>query len=151
VARRVAQRLWKAAGTWQRNDCTLLPAVEHQGPIIGCQNLGAKDLADVREGLVTARFGRRFHGHGHGHGHGPGPTSRAAVLDLVFDGLGAEDVLTVICQDNSPALGVTRRLGFRPDGVQVNVVGGGRAVSTWLWLSREQWLKSKRIDVRIEG
>lgn len=123
VARRVAQQLWKAAGTWQRNDCTLLPAVEHQGRIIGCQNLGAKDFADVREGLVTARFGRRF------HGHGPGPTSRAAVLDLVFDGLGAEDVMTVICQDNSPALRVTRRLGFKPDGVQVNVVRGGRAVS----------------------
>jgi RimJ/RimL family protein N-acetyltransferase len=146
VARSVVQQIWAASGAWQPHDWTLHLAVLHDGEVVGCQTLGAKDFSSLREGLVTAWFDRRHQGRGFG------TESRAAVLELAFAGLGAEDALSVVRQDNARSLRVARRLGFSDDGVQHNVVRGRRVRCQRLRLTRACWEATvDRPEIRITG
>ncbi|MFI7602449.1 GNAT family N-acetyltransferase [Actinoplanes sp. NPDC049681] len=145
VARRVLQRQWHAAATWTPQDWTLYLVVVHDGTVVGTQSLGAKDFALGREALVTAWLGRRFQGRGFG------TEARAAMLALAFEGLGADYVLSVVRQNNLPSLGVSKKLGFTKDGIQVNVVRGEQVRSDRLRLHRDSWATHQDVPVTIEG
>jgi RimJ/RimL family protein N-acetyltransferase len=145
IAQRVLQRHWTALGAWTPQDWTLYLAVVHEGTVVGSQSIGARNFASTREVLVTAWLGRRFQGQGFG------TEARAAMLELAFSGLGAQSALSVVRQGNRPSQGVSRRLGFENDGVQVNTVRGQRVLSDRFRLDRETWLERRAMPVRISG
>lgn len=85
-------------------------------------------------------------------GRGLGREARAAVLHLLFEGLGAEEARSSAHPDNGPSNGVSRSLGYRTDGTEMLLTGdGGSARVTRLLLTREDWLPRRRDDITLSG
>lgn len=76
---------------------------------------------------------------------------RAAVLHLAFAGLGARWCETFAWDDNASSLGVTRRLGYEDNGVEMDLRRGEPAALHRFRMTREQWEGRRRRDIRIEG
>jgi RimJ/RimL family protein N-acetyltransferase len=72
-------------------------------------------------------------------------------LHLAFDGLGAESAVSEVFQDNAGSQEVSRRLGYRRDGVSRDVRDGEVLISDRLRLDRAVWLRTERIDVAAAG
>jgi RimJ/RimL family protein N-acetyltransferase len=82
---------------------------------------------------------------------GYGTEARAGLLTLAFDHLGAQAALTEVFQDNYASQGVSRKLGYAPDGISVDARGGEAVVSDRLRLSREKWNEARQLTVRVDG
>jgi RimJ/RimL family protein N-acetyltransferase len=82
-------------------------------------------------------------------GRGLGKEMRAAVLHLAFVGLGAERAETAAWHDNLASLGVTRSLGYRPNGERLGVRRGVAERQLAFVLTRAEW--RERDDITIEG
>ena len=53
--------------------------------------------------------------------------------------------------DNAPSLGVSRKLGYQPDGIRRDVLHGRAVVSQRLRLTRREWELTDRPKVTIVG
>jgi hypothetical protein len=53
--------------------------------------------------------------------------------------------------DNAVSLGVSRKLGYRDDGIRLHAVRDRTAVEQRLRLTRDDWLASRSVPVQIEG
>jgi RimJ/RimL family protein N-acetyltransferase len=85
-------------------------------------------------------------------GRGLGRESRAAILHLLFDGLGAREARSAAHPDNAASNAVSSSLGYRADGTDTLVAGGGEAVTvTRLVLRRDKWLAQRRGDIELSG
>ena len=82
----------------------------HDGGFLGSQDVRAEAFGDLRT-VGSGSWLRRS-----AHGQGLGTEMRAAVLFWAFDWLGAEYALTSAFDWNAPSLGVSRRLGYGPNG-----------------------------------
>lgn len=110
----IAQGIWRAWGTWTAESWNLPFTVVHDGVVVGSQNLegerfGVVRTVDTASWLVSSARGRGF-----------GRQMRTAVLTLAFDHLGAEAAITSAWQDNHSSLGVSRRLGYRDNGLELH-------------------------------
>jgi RimJ/RimL family protein N-acetyltransferase len=132
-----------AIARWRADQWSCTFAVVHEGRVIGCQELSATDFRVTREVHTGSWLGRAH------QGAGIGTEMRAAVLHLAFAGLGAETAVSGAFVDNPASLGVSRKLGYRPDGLTVHQVRGRRAVQQRLRLDREGF--SSPIPVKIHG
>ncbi len=143
---RDAYRFWcGCVGTWTVDSWRLPLVVERHGEIIGVQDVAAEQFP-VRRTVVTGSWlGQRHQGQGHG------TEMRAAVLHFAFAGLGAERAETGAWADNAASLGVTRRLGYEPEGTAVGVRRGEAAVQRRFALTRSRWEAGRRDDITIEG
>jgi RimJ/RimL family protein N-acetyltransferase len=144
-AREVVQRQWRRRGAFTPQAWTLEFGIFEQGRPVGMQELGARDFATLREVRSSSWLGLKD------QGRGIGSEMRSAVLHLAFAGLDAAEATTVSFTDNAAALGVSRRLGYRPDGVTRDVLHGGVVVSQRLRLTREQWELTDRPEITIIG
>ncbi|MFE9801480.1 GNAT family N-acetyltransferase [Streptomyces goshikiensis] len=117
-ARSVVQNHWWARGDWTRENWRLLLAVFLDGQVIGQQNLSARDFAITGEARTGFWLGSRSQGQGYG------TQMRAAALALAFDGLGAARVTSTAFADNAASRAVSRRFGYRPNGVHRIAVEG---------------------------
>jgi len=131
----VHQGYWKAMGSWSPQAWELPFVVHHRGVVIGTQTVQAEDFLALRtvdsaSWLVPSARGR-----------GWGKQMRAAVLALAFDHLGAKAAITSAWHDNEASLGVSRSLGYRPNGE--SFLNGGHRVDTLVHLRmlREDWLR----------
>ncbi|MBM7785487.1 GNAT family N-acetyltransferase [Tenggerimyces flavus] len=115
------------------------------GAVIGKQEIVATDFKVTREAATGSWLGIAH------HGKGLGTEMRAAALELMFTGLGAEYALSDSLDGNPPSEGVSRKLGYRPDGIEHQVANGERLLSRRWRLSREDWLAHRRYEVAIEG
>jgi len=73
------------------------------------------------------------------------------VLHLAFAGLDAAEATTASFTDNAAPLNVSRRLGYRPDGITRDVLHGRAVVSQRLRLTRQEWELTDRPAVAISG
>lgn len=131
------QAYWRAYGSW-RPQSWRLPFVVRStaGEILGVQELEASDFLTLRtvdssSFLVTAARGRGF-----------GKQMRIAVLALAFGPLEAEAAITSAWHDNHASLGVSRAVGYRPNGESLHAHPGRVDVLTHLRLLRADWLAS---------
>jgi RimJ/RimL family protein N-acetyltransferase len=76
---------------------------------------------------------------------------RAAVLHLAFDVLGANVAHTSAFHDNPASLGVTRSLGYRENGWQVDDREGVASKHLRFVMERSDWEPRRRDDITVEG
>ena len=139
----VLQAYWRQLADWRPDDWVLPFVVLDAGIPVGLQGLEGKDFAvrrvvDTHSWLVPEARGR-----------GLGKQARAAVLALAFDHLGATAAVSEATTDNHASLGVSRRLGYRDNGV--DVVRHGDRVRTMqrLLLPVGDW--APPVAVTVEG
>ena len=84
-------------------------------------------------------------------GQGLGTEARAGLLTLAFDHLGATDAVTEVFTDNHASQGVSRKLGYRPDGISKDARGDEVLVSDRLRLTAETWADISHPPVTVEG
>lgn len=126
---RSLQSYARSVATWSPADWVLPFAVSSADGLIGLQALEGKDFAvrrevDTHSWLVASARGR-----------GLGGEMRGAVLALAFGHLGATRAVTEAWQDNGPSLGVSRSLGYQPNGTSIVVRDGSPSVMVSLSLT----------------
>ena len=120
--------------------------MDSTGAGMGIGTLRARDFRVNREVTTSSWLGLRFQGHGYG------TEARTALLTLAFDHLGASDATTEVFQDNHASQGVSRKLGYQPDGISRDRRGDEVVVSDRLRLTSGRWTAvSNRVPVRITG
>ncbi|MEU6645130.1 GNAT family N-acetyltransferase [Saccharomonospora sp. NPDC046836] len=145
IARSVVQHHWLRLGDWSPEDWALNLAVFRDGTVVGQQSLSARDFAVTREVGTGSWLGKAH------QGQGIGTEMRAAVLELAFTGLGAEEAVSAAFADNTASQTVSRELGYRADGTGRRVVRGALAIERRLRLTRADWLRHRRVRVGIDS
>jgi RimJ/RimL family protein N-acetyltransferase len=136
---------WSRWGSWQPSAWGLELVVLRDGHVVGTQGIGARDFAVLREVGTGSWIGRNY------QGQGIGTQMRAAVLYLAFAGLGAEYAVSAAFEDNAASLAVSRKLGYRDDGIDLHVVRGKPTITRRLRLSRADWQAAQTIPVEVVG
>jgi RimJ/RimL family protein N-acetyltransferase len=144
-ARSVLQYQWSSWGKWTPQSWSLELVVLAGGEVVGMQGIGASGFAGTREVHTGSWLGRRYQRLGYG------AEMRAAVLHLAFAGLGAEQARSGAFTDNAASLGVSRKLGYVPDGTARHVVRDRLALEQRLLLDRGRWEAHRTVRVEIEG
>jgi RimJ/RimL family protein N-acetyltransferase len=137
----VLQSYWRAAGRWSLADWELPFAVEHGGELVGVQGLEGKDFGvlktvDSYSWLVPAARGR-----------GLGTQMRAAVLALAFGSLGAVRAVSEAFETNVASLGVSWRLGYVDNGVDLHRDGDQVVRMQRLRLDARDWIPPFPVEV----
>ncbi|GAA3876378.1 GNAT family N-acetyltransferase [Streptomyces sedi] len=139
------QHHWAARASLAPERWALNLAVLADGELVGTQELAARDFAVLRETSSGSWLGLPH------QGRGIGTEMRAAVLELAFAGLGAEQSVSGAMEDNAASLRVSAKLGYEDDGVARLVVRGRPVTERRLRLTRERWLARRRTPVEITG
>ncbi len=108
--RRAAQFWWGQRAGWAVDEWHLPFAVFLAGQPVGIQELFATQFAVLREVATGSWLTRSV------QGRGLGQEMRAAVLQLAFEGLGAEVARSGAFVDNLASLSVSRSIGYRENG-----------------------------------
>lgn len=130
------QGYWRSLGTWRPESWALPFAVRHADDVVGTQTLEGEDFLRLRtvDSASWLAPGAR--------GRGWGVQARAAILALAFGPLGAGAAVTSAWHDNGASLGVSRSLGYQPNGVSTHWREDHADEMVHLRLTREQWLDS---------
>jgi RimJ/RimL family protein N-acetyltransferase len=144
-ARGTMQFHWSRWAGWTPADWKLDFVVARDGVLVGTQGIGGRDFAVLREVSTGSWLGRQY------HRQGIGTQMRAAVLHLAFAGLNAEYAVSSAFEDNPASLGVSRKLGYRDDGIELHAVRGRPTVTRRLRLTRADWEAARSVPVEIEG
>jgi RimJ/RimL family protein N-acetyltransferase len=145
TALHVVQQHRSRRGQWTPDVWALELGLFHNGQPIGMVALRAHEFAVLREVKTESWLGLDHHRQGFG------TEARTALLHLAFEGLGAQSALTEVFQNNAGSQGVSRRLGYRHDGISRDVRDGEVVVSDRLRLSRAEWYGTQRPAVQIRG
>jgi len=136
---------WSRRATLQPDDWALPFAVFEHGDPGSVQDVFAKHFATTHTVTTGSWLVQRA------HGQGIGKEMRAAVLHLAFQGLGAVEAYTDAFDDNPASLGVTRALGYEPNGAHL-YDREGRSVRVLAFrLSRAKWESQRRDDIDVVG
>ncbi|GAA1459558.1 GNAT family N-acetyltransferase [Nocardiopsis exhalans] len=145
LAAGVIQHNWSAMASWTPEKWTFNAAVVHEGTVIGLQDMTGKDFAITRQVGTGSWLTQRHQGKGFG------TEMRAAVLHLAFEYLGAEAAVTEVFKTSAASRGVTRKLGYQPDGNNLVAVRGQQVSEDRYRLTRENWEKHRTVPVTVEG
>lgn len=108
-------------------------------------SLRAHDFRVVREVTTSSWLGLPYQGRGFG------TEARLGLLTLAFELLAAEAARTEVFQDNRSSQGVSRKLGYEPDGISRDARGDEVLVSDRLRLTRQNWLRSDHPRAVVTG
>jgi RimJ/RimL family protein N-acetyltransferase len=136
---------WSCWGSWEPGKWVFNLVVARDSTIVAMQGLTGKDFAALREVSTGSWVGRAY------QGQGIGTVMRAAVLSLAFEGLGAEFASSSAFRDNAASLGVSRKLGYVPDGIERQLVRGKPAELVRLRLDRAAWEAHRSVRTEISG
>ncbi|MFL5688302.1 MAG: GNAT family N-acetyltransferase [Chloroflexota bacterium] len=139
------QHYWRLRATWSADAWALNLMVELDGQPIGAQSIDAASFAVHRRVHTGSWLGLPFQGHGYGK------EMRAAVLALAFDGLGARVAETEAFLDNAPSNGVSRALGYDPNGLGSLAPEGVSRETQRFRMTLDGWRSRERGRVDIDG
>ncbi|MFJ8844284.1 GNAT family N-acetyltransferase [Streptomyces cyaneofuscatus] len=145
VGRATYQHVLGTIAGWTEKNWHLTLAVLHDGKVVGRQDVMGREFGVRREVMTGSWLGLPH------QGRGIGTEMRAAALHLAFEGLGARYAVSDARTDNAGSLGVSRRLGYEPDGLQIEVIRGEAVTLQRLRLDRAGWEKHRSVDVTVEG
>jgi RimJ/RimL family protein N-acetyltransferase len=140
------QEYWRSYGTWTPQQWRLNFTVRRDDDLLGLQELEGNDFpvlrtVDTSSWLVTEA-----------RGTGVGKRMRRAVLALAFGPLGAQAAVTSAWHDNTASLGVSRSIGYRPNGVSMLARDGEADTLVHLRMTKDEWLETgAAADVAVEG
>jgi RimJ/RimL family protein N-acetyltransferase len=145
-AEKVLRGHWGGLADWSVADWSLsLAVLTHDGEPRGMVTLRARDFPVVREVATSSWLGLRHHRQGFG------TEARVGLLTLAFDHLGAEAAVSEVFQDNHASQGVSRKLGYEPDGISRDARGSEVLVSDRLRLTRDRWAAHSHDEISVEG
>jgi len=144
-ARSVMQFHWRLLASWTPEDWNLQLAVFVDGVVAGTQNVAAQDFAITREVRTGSWLGQHY------QSQGIGTEMRAAVLQLAFSGLGAESAVTGALAGNHASTGVSRKLGYQPNGLVRRRVRDALGYEQRFALARDRWQQHRTVPVEIDG
>jgi RimJ/RimL family protein N-acetyltransferase len=144
-ARSVLQGHWARLGGWSVAQWQLGLGVFRHGDPLGVVWLRARDFLVVREVTTSAWLGLDHQRRGYG------TEARTGLLTLAFDHLDATAARTEVFRDNHSSQGVSRKLGYQPDGISVDARGTEAVVSDRLRLTRDTWTQQDRPAVTVDG
>ena len=145
LARNTAAYHWNARAAWSVEDWDLQLAVLWNGDVVGCQGLRTSDFLVTRTGETGSWLGREH------QGRGIGTAMRRAVCTLAFDHLGFAEISSGAFLDNPASLAVSRKVGYRPNGVsRLKRREGELALNQKLVLTPETFVRDD-VPVHVEG
>ena len=112
LARNTAAYHWRARADFTPDHWGLHLAVFHQGTLVGTQGFETHDYLVTRTGETGSWLGREH------QGKGIGTAMRQAICAFVFDHLDAAEVTSGAFLDNPASLAVSRKVGYRDNGVR---------------------------------
>jgi RimJ/RimL family protein N-acetyltransferase len=139
------QHHWHARAEWQSDDWALHLGVWHGDEPVGAQSVMGRRFA-VHRAIHTGSWLGRAH-----QGRGFGKEMRAAVLAFAFDGLGAAAAKTEAFLDNAASNGVSRSLGYEPNGRGALAPEGVSRDTQRFRMTADMWRSRPRPSVTIEG
>ncbi|GAB3657930.1 GNAT family N-acetyltransferase [Glycomyces tarimensis] len=139
--------LWylRTVGAYEADRWKLPFTVFHEDEPVGLQEIWGDRFSITREVTTGSWLGLKH------QGKGIGTEMRAAVLHFGFAGIGAEWATSASFDGNEPSAGVSRKLGYKADGIEFCVVQDQRRLERRWRLSREDWEAGRRREVAIEG
>lgn len=132
-AREWIQFYWQARAALRPDAWSVNFLVRLDGRVIGTQGLQAKDFAVTQEADTGSWLGLRHQGKGYG------TEMRTAVALFAFDHLKATRMMSGAFADNAASHGVSRKLGYQPDGTQRLAVRGEPVTNVRLVLEPERF------------
>ncbi len=148
VARSTLQYNWRSRGSMSPDSWDLALVVRRDGEVLGMQGIMAKGFPVTRVAESGSWLGRAH------HGQGIGSRMRLLILHLLFDGFDARAATTTAFADNAASLGVTRKLGYRENGMKTASREGAAVEQVMFrmeradWEARPEWM---RLDVELHG
>lgn len=112
LARNTAAYHWRARADFSAARWGLHLAVFHEGTLVGTQSLETHDYLVTRTGETGSWLGREH------QGRGIGTAMRQVICAFAFDHLDAAEVTSGAFLDNASSLAVSRKVGYRENGVR---------------------------------
>lgn len=137
--------LWRQRALLLAQGWQLPMAVVVDGVVVGVQALFTAGWEPTRTFETGSWLGRAH------QGRGIGTEMRAAALHLGFEGLGALRAETAAWHDNTASIGVTERVGYRPNGSRLADREGVPDRLVDYCMERDDWLATRRDDIVLVG
>ncbi|MEO7752369.1 MAG: GNAT family protein [Terracoccus sp.] len=112
LRRNTAQYHWRNRASFSPEAWSLELGVWHDGVLVGTQGIATTDYLVTRTGETGSWLGLAH------QGRGIGTAMRQAVCALAFDHLDAAEITSGAFLDNPASLGVSRKVGYRPNGIR---------------------------------
>ncbi|WP_406726956.1 GNAT family protein [Streptomyces sp. GD-15H] len=144
-ARHVVQQHWIRLGRWTPQNWALELVAFFEGRPVGIQEMRAVDFG-IRREIVSGSWIGLDH-----QGRGLGTEMRVAMLHLAFAELEAVSATSMSFTDNLSSVFVSRKLGYRPDGITRDALHGQVVESQRFRLSRQDWDLQERPHVTVSG
>lgn len=145
ISRQSLQHFWLNRWAWSPTKWSCMMAVLADGELVGVQDMLSDNFAETKLVKTGSWLTQRV------HGRGIGKEMRMAILHLGFDGLGAEYAATSAFHDNHSSLGVTRAVGYEPNGESIEMRRDKADKQLHFLMTRAQWQARRRDDITIEG
>ncbi|MGH3334241.1 MAG: GNAT family N-acetyltransferase [Nocardioides sp.] len=107
-----AQYHWNIRASWSPEKWELNLGVWRDGVLLGVQGVGAEHFLVTRTGETGSWLGREH------QGKGIGTAMRQAICAFLFDHLDFEEITSGAFTDNPASLAVSRKVGYRENGVR---------------------------------
>ena len=111
LAINMARHYWRSRAENTRDRWSLECTVRRDGELLGIQAVDAKDFLVTKSGETGSWLARRH------QGQGIGTAMRTAMCILAFDHLGFEEITSGAFLDNPASRAVSRKVGYRSNGV----------------------------------
>jgi RimJ/RimL family protein N-acetyltransferase len=139
------QFYWSQLASFSVDEWELPLTVLVDDQVVGVQGIGATRFPLRREVGTGSWLGRRH------HRQGIGTEMRSAALHFAFACLGAEYANSEAFSDNAASLAVSRKLGYRDNGVSRMVRRDQVVEQIKLRLPRTAWEDQRRDDIEVDG
>jgi RimJ/RimL family protein N-acetyltransferase len=137
MERQFLQRHWRALAHWEPGSWYLPLTLHLDDQPIGVQSIWASDFARLRSASTGSWITRTRQGHGYG------TEARAAVLELAFAHLGAEEACTEYIEGNHASAQISRKLGYTANGQHTIYRNDTRLTEYRLRLDRPAWTEHR--------
>ena len=142
VRLRLMQYHWAQRAEMSPTAWTLETTVRVDGEIVGCQSISTRDYLVTRTGETGSWLGMTH------HGRGIGTVMRQALCAFMFDHLDAAEVTSAAFVDNSASLAVSRKVGYRENGVgRLKRRDGEMALNQRLVLTAGTLIRAEPVEV----
>lgn len=132
---------WSSRARFAPAAFTLNFAVRVDGELVGIQALSTENYAITRTGETGSWLAAQF------QGRGIGTRMRLAICALAFDHLSAAQVTSGAFADNLASLGVSRKVGYQPNGTKLLARRGHPALNQQLLLTPGTFIRGHPIAV----